>query len=49
MVSAKPYPCIFSVDLLIDMFVLCVACLTEFVNCLVKQFPIFLGVVVILV
>ena len=31
-----------------DWFVLCVACLTEFVNCLVKQFSIFLGVVVIL-
>ena len=26
----------------------CVVCLTEFVNCLVKQFPIYLGVVVIL-
>ena len=31
-----------------DMFVLCVACLTVFVNCLVKQFTICLGVVVIL-
>ena len=31
-----------------DMFVLCVACLTVFVNCLVKQFEISLGVVVIL-
>ena len=29
-------------------FVLCVACLTVFVNCLVKQFEICLGVVVIL-
>ena len=28
--------------------VLCVSCLTGFVNCLVKQFVIFLGVVVIL-
>ena len=28
--------------------VLCVACLTVFVNCLVKQFAICLGVVVIL-
>ena len=26
----------------------CIACLTVFVNCLVKQFPICLGVVVIL-
>ena len=31
-----------------DLFVLCVACLTVFVNCLVKQFAICLGVVVIL-
>ena len=31
-----------------DMFVLCVASLTVFVNCLVKQFAICLGVVVIL-
>ena len=30
------------------LFVLSVACLTEFVNCLVKQFAINLGVVVIL-
>ena len=29
-------------------FVLCVACLTVFLNCLVKQFAICLGVVVIL-
>ena len=28
------------------MYVLCVACLTMFVNCLVKQFTICLGVVV---
>ena len=32
----------------LDLFILCVACLTVFVNCLVKQFTIFLGVVVIL-
>ena len=32
-----------------DLFVLCVACSTVFVNCLVKQFAICLGVVVILV
>ena len=31
-----------------DCFVLCVACLTVFVNCLVKQFEICLGVFVIL-
>ena len=36
------------VALLIDLFVLCVACLTVFVNCLVKQFAICLGVVNIL-
>ena len=33
---------------LMDLFVFCVACLTESVNCLVKQFAICLGVVVIL-
>ena len=31
-----------------DLFVLCVACLTVFVKCLVKQFAICFGVVVIL-
>ena len=31
-----------------DLFVLCVSYLTVFVNCLVKQFAISLGVVVIL-
>ena len=31
-----------------DLFVLCVACLTVFVNCLVKQLAICLGVVAIL-
>ena len=31
----------FCVVLLMDLFVLCVACLTGFVNCLVKQFAIF--------
>ena len=30
------------------LFALCLSCLTVFVNCLVKQFTIFLGVVVIL-
>ena len=32
------YPCILCVALLMYLFVLCVACLTVFVNCLVKQF-----------
>ena len=36
------------VALLMDMFVLCVACFTVFVNCLVKQIAICLDVVVIL-
>ena len=31
-----------------DLFVLCVACLTVFVNCLVKQFAMCLTVVAIL-
>ena len=31
-----------------NLFVLCVTCLTVFVNCLVKQFAICLGVIVIL-
>ena len=34
MVSVMLYLCIFCVDLLMDLFVLCVACLTVFVNCL---------------
>ena len=38
----------FCVALLMDLFALCIACLTVFVNCMVKQFAIFLGVVVIL-
>ena len=33
------------VALLMCLFVLCVACLTVFVNCLVKQFAMCLGVV----
>ena len=48
MVSVMLCPCIFRVSLLMDLFVLCVACLTVFVNCLVKQFAICLAVVVIL-
>ena len=31
------YPCILCVALLMDMFVLCVACLTVPLNCSVKQ------------
>ena len=46
--SLMLYPCILCVALLRDMFVLCVACLTVVVNCLVKQFAMCLGVVVIL-
>ena len=38
----------FCVSLLIDLFVLCVVCLIGIVNCLVKQFSIYLGVVDIL-
>ena len=34
----------FCVSLSMDLFVLCVACLTVFVNCLVKQFVIFFWV-----
>ena len=36
-------PCSLCTDLSIDLLDLCVACLTVFVNCLVKQFAIFLG------
>ena len=45
MVSVMLYPCILCVTLLVYLFVLCVACLTLFVNCLVKQFAMCLGVV----
>ena len=48
MVSIMLYPCIFRVALLMNMFVLCVACFAVFVNCLMKQFTICFGVVVIL-
>ena len=44
MVSAMLYPCMFCVVLSRDLFVLCVACLTGFLNCLVNQFAICLGV-----
>ena len=39
------YPCMLCVALLMCLFVLCVACLTVFVNCLVKEFAMCLGVV----
>ena len=42
------YPCMLCVALLMCLFVLCVAYLTVFVNCLVKQFAMCLGVVAIL-
>ena len=42
------YPCMLYVALLMCLFVLCVACFTVFVNCLVKQFAMCLGVVAIL-
>ena len=48
MVSVMLYPCMFCAALSMDLFVLCVACLTVFVNCLVKQFAICLGVFAIL-
>ena len=48
MVSVMLYPCMFCVALSMDLFVLCIAYLTVFVNCLVKQFEICLGVVVVL-
>ena len=46
--SVMLYPCILCVALLRDLFVLCVPCLTVFVNCLVKQFAMCLDVVAIL-
>ena len=48
MVSVMLYPCMFCLALLMDLFVLCVAYLTVFVNCLLKQFAIGLGVFAIL-
>ena len=48
MMSVRLYPSIFCVALLMDLFALCGACLTVFVNCLLTQFEIFLGVVIIL-
>ena len=46
--SVMLYPCMLCVALLMCLFGLCVACLTVFVNCLVKQFTMCLGVVAIL-
>ena len=40
--------CILCVALLMYLFVLLVVCLTVFVNCLVKQFAMCMGVVAIL-
>ena len=39
--SVKLYPCILCIAMLMDLFVLYVACLTVFVNCLMKQFVYF--------
>ena len=47
--SVMLYPCMLCVALLMCLFVLCVACLTVFVNCLVKQFAMCVGVVAIFV
>ena len=41
MVSVRLYPCILCVALLMDLFVLCVLCLTVFVKCFVKPFEYF--------
>ena len=46
--SVKLYPCMLCVALLMCLFILCVVSLTVFVNCLVKQFAMCLGVVAIL-
>ena len=40
MVSVMLYPCILCVALLMDLFGLCIGCLTVFLNCLAKQFAI---------
>ena len=43
MVSVMLYPCILCIALLtlMDLFVLCIACFTLFVNCLVNQSAMF--------
>ena len=46
--SVMLYPCMLCVSLLMCLFVLCVACLIVFVNCLVKHFAMYVGVVAIL-
>ena len=46
--SVMLYPCMLCVSLSMCLFVLCVACLTVFVNCLLKQFAMCLNVVTIL-
>ena len=46
--SVMLYTCMLCDSLLMCLFVLCIACLTVFVNCLVKQFAMCLGVVAIL-
>ena len=46
--SVMFYPCMVCVALFMCLFVLCVACLTMFVICLVKEFAMCLGVVAIL-
>ena len=46
--SVMLYPCMLCVALLMCRFVLCIARLTVFVNCLVKQFAMCLGVIAIL-
>ena len=48
MVSVMLYHCILCDALLMYLFVLCVACLTVFVNCLMKQLAICWAVVAIL-
>ena len=48
MVSVMLYPCILCVALLVCLFVLCVASLTVFVNCFMKQFAMCLSMVDIL-
>ena len=46
--SVMLYPCMLCVAPLMCLFDLCVACLTVFANCLVKQFAMCLCVVAIL-
>ena len=45
--SIMLYPCMICVSLSMNLFDLCVACLTVFLNRLVKPFSICVGVVVI--